>query len=321
MQSVLIYFPSEAYPLTAYKDEELGLCLVPTNKLNPYTRYYRPQFATAFIHYDKIIDIEKTKNLLKDLIIFKSFLYKNYWLNMWYSQYHILSQAESVNNISSIDNLIKSICVPHPKDGHTVDYSKYKLLELISKPVTVDFFPLFRKYVSLTNSKKDSQLRRLIELFSFASSSVNVNRLYRNEYFSISVYFIILEVLVKDKIKNNRKVVLCPNPNCGYEKKEDRPIKELISEYILTSDLIHPDEIIIIEKLLHKFADVRNFFFHSGRMVNQDLMFERVKQLKGSVSFNNLDDIDIADGTVMGIWTMQTFVRRVLLDELEKYPN
>jgi hypothetical protein len=177
MQSVLIYLPSQAYPLKTYRDEELGICLVPTNKMNPSTGYFQPKFATAFIHYDKVIDIERTKNLLKDLVIFKNFLYANRWLNIWYLTPQASRFKELINNISSIDNLINSLYVPYVEDYFTVDYSKFKLLEVIPKQATVDFFPLFNKFVNLFDTENELPLRRLIELFSFNSGSVDFNML------------------------------------------------------------------------------------------------------------------------------------------------
>jgi hypothetical protein len=312
MQSVLIYLPSQAYPLKTYKDEELGICLVPTKKMNPSTGYFQPKFATAFIHYDKEIDIERTKILLKDLVIFKNFLYANRWLNIWYSTPQASRFKELINNISSIDNLINSLYVPYVKDYFTVDYSKFKLLEVIPKQATVDFFPLFNKFVSLIDPKNKLPLRRLIELFSFNSE---YNPLYHNEYFSISISFIILEVLIKDEIKEIKKVDVCPK--CGFEKESDKHIKELIREYVQNSKLIHKDEKELIEKILHKFSWVRNLFFHSGRKVDQEMMLKKIKDLRGSTYFDIEDDINIADGTRMGIWTLHSFVRRILISKLE----
>jgi hypothetical protein len=315
MQSVLIYLPSEAFPLKVYNVDELGLCLVPTNKINPNYGYFHPPYATAFIHYDKKIDIEKTKRLLFNFILFKNFLKTDRDLTEWYLQHPFPGQNEWVNNISSIDNLIKGVIAPNIKEYFTVDYEKFKLLELISNPVEVNFFNLFHKFINLTDSKNEALLRRLIELFAFNASSLRSNKLYSNEYFSISVSFIILEVLVKDEIEDKKKKDICPN--CGFESESNRNIKDMISEYIHNTNLIHKDDIELIEKMLHKFADVRNFFFHSGRKVNQERIFDEMKKIKGEVSFNTLDDIEIADGTMMGAWTLQTFLRRILISRLE----
>lgn len=300
-------------PIEPYWIEDLKLIILSTDNPLPPSEYYQPKYFTKLILYD--YDPKEFKKVIIDFIIFLNFLNQNYSLMLWL---HRRVLSDPVKYQKEIDDLKQYINDTFVKTDwyDTIDFNKYPLLELTSKPTEINFRDFFFKFTNLDlDNPFQSKLRNLIDFFAFnyLSSSL-LNRIYNNTNLQINNSFVLIESLINLEKIDQKGFEICPN--CKYKIPRKKKMLDLVKEYIKTkTDDAKIQE--VFYSILKEHYKVRNDFSHTAKFGSSDQKMMAMLKKLGRNDFTLKDEIEHAEASSQGLFIINSFIRYELLQKLD----
>jgi len=281
------------------------------NKIQNY-EYFSPEYNTRLILYE--YDENSVKQILRDFIIFSEFLYRDNIVHCWFRSFPLTKNQlpKYEKEIDNLEEYIKSETVEYQDYIFVHEYKEHPLYEITSKQTRINFKKYFNSYCKLSNEDKTKQL---IDFFTANSiSQSTLQSVYANSNMYINNYFIIIEALINLEVKDQSGSRICPE--CGYEMPTKKKMTDLIKSFADKQYNYKPKDRELLKEILLAHYRLRNVFSHDAQYGNALEKFKKAVKKLNQKGLSIQEEIEHADGSMMGANAIDGFLRIKLLHML-----
>ena len=257
------------------------------------------------------------KNILDDFLTCFCLIYPDYFLFSSIKDFLEMDKKSFETNIRTTVNLqsvinrsiYKKSDLETKYGGLLLDYKK--IVCGLSINLQFNFFPIFKKFVSLHKNCKDYQA---IKLWVFASFMHPViGKFYDNVNMRYSLLFTLMESFLPKK----KKRIKYQCKNCGVQKTKnvEMSVSARFAWYI--NNLPISEE--LKERAIKTFEcmrPVRNKFYHNAESESEFANKKDLRMISGKNTLTYKEDLELNDGREFGPKFMQDFIRTILLNRL-----